>query len=369
MYTLRRRLLLFLCVVGLGLPLSGCDQGEGMDEALPPEEAETRISSAVEGLSESAGTLEGGEFSNSLKGFLGLENGEATSEDWAEPLIERLDAVIKTSDERFQFDASTGVYVWSADTEEWVREGSSNSIVLEFPATEGAAGNNTMLELSRYSDTPLTVNGETVYLPTSGAGAISVDESEVFSVDLNGVDYATEEGFEVPIPQSFSLEIFTAPHTHTFNLSENSSTDYDFSFDLENRDQLVAGFSVGAQLATDNYDELESTDVEELSGELRIGPDLTVPYTVEAGEIAAFDDPTEEQVNNRIDATVQFQGQELATLQYDDGSERFEVVYSDGSVDPASMFFEDFVSEMEAIWSEYLGRDDFGTVLDDIVLD
>ncbi len=147
----------------------------------------------------------------------------------------------------------------------------------------------------------------------------------------------------------------TAPHTHTFTLDENSGTEYDFSFDLANGDQRVAGISVGAQLATDNYDELQGTDVEELSGELRIGPGLTIPYTIQVGELAAFDDPTEDQINDRIDATVQSQGQEIATLRFDEASERIEVVYSDGSIDAASTFYENFLDEVEAIWSDYLG--------------
>lgn len=126
----------------------------------------------------------------------------------------------------------------------------------------------------------------------------------------------------------------------------------------------MAGISVEAQLATDNYDELEGTDVERLSGELRIGPDLKIPYTVQVGELAAFDDPTEEQINNRIDATIQSQEQELATLRYDAASERIEVVYSDGSVDPVSDFYDVFLNEMEAVWSEYLGDRDLEAVLD-----
>lgn len=357
MYTFGRRLLVFFCAVGLGLALGSCDQSGGMDEELSPDEAEERIDAALDGLGESAGTLEGGAFSRSLNDFLGLENGDATSGVWAATLIGGLDSVIESTNERFQFDASTGEYAWDADTEQWVEARSSDSIILEFPATQGAASNNATVELSQYSDTPLTVDGETVYLPTSGMASIRVGDEEVFAVDLDGVDYTTEEGFEIPIPQSFSLEILTAPHTHTFNLNENSSTDYDFSFDLKNGEQLVTGISAGAQLATDNYDELQGTDVEELSGELRIGPDLTIPYTIQVGELAAFDDPTEDQINDRIDASVQSQGQEIATLRFDKATERIEIVYSDGSVDPASAFYEDFLDEVEGIWSDYLGGD------------
>ena len=40
-----------------------------MDEELSPDEAEERIGSAIDGLRESAGTLEEGAFSSSLKDF------------------------------------------------------------------------------------------------------------------------------------------------------------------------------------------------------------------------------------------------------------------------------------------------------------
>jgi hypothetical protein len=353
-----RRGLFFSFLLALTLPLASCDSGgSSQDEELSPDEAETQIRSSIDGLSESLETLEGGGFSSSLKNFLGLQSGDATSEDWAERLVEKLDTVFESSEnpDRFRFDASTGEYAWNADTGQWTEQGSSSSVILRFPASEEATSNNATLELSQYSDTELTIDGEAVYLPTSGTGSISVEGSEVFSVDLSGVDYTTEEGLEVPIPQSFSLEILTAPHTHAFDLIENSSTDYDFSFDLTNGDQPVVGVSVGAQLATNNYDELEGTDVEELSGELRIGPDLAIPYTIQVAELAAFDDPTEEQINNRIDATVEYRGQQIATLRYDEATEQIEVVYSDGSVDPASDFYENFLDEMETIWSDYLG--------------
>lgn len=353
-----RRGLFFSFLLVLALPLASCDSGgSSQDEELSPDEAETQIRSSIDGLSESMGTLEGGGFSSSLKNFLGLQSGDAASENWAERLVEKLDTVFESSEnpDRFRFDASTGEYAWNADTGQWTEQGSSSSVILRFPASEEATSNNATLELSQYSDTELMIDEEAVYLPTSGTGSISVEGSEVFSVDLGGVDYTTEEGLEVPIPQSFSLEILTAPHTHAFDLIENSSTDYDFSFDLTNGDQPVVGVSVGAQLATNNYDELEGTDVEELSGELRIGPDLAIPYTIQVAELAAFDDPTEEQINNRIDATVEYQGQQIATLRYDEAAEQIEVVYSDGSVDPASDFYEDFLDEMETVWSDYLG--------------
>ena len=202
-------MLIVLLVVGLGTAVTSCDGGGGMGD-LSPDEAENRINSSIDGLSESMGTLEGGGFSTALKDFLGLQNGEATSEEWAERLVEELDTVFESSEnpDRFQFEESTGEYAWDSGTRQWTEQGSSGSVILQFPASEGASSNNTTLELSQYSDTDLTVDGETVYLPTSGTGSISVGDSEVFSVNLSEGDYTTEDGLEVPIPHvSFSAAV------------------------------------------------------------------------------------------------------------------------------------------------------------------
>jgi len=326
-----------------------------MNEELSAEEAANRIDSSIDALGESMRTLENGGLSTDVKAFLGLDNGTPTSEEWVEQLLSGIDAVFESSNERFLFDASIGEHVWTPNTNEWEEEEAAGSVILRFPASEGATGNNATFELSQYSDTPVTADEETVYLPTSGTASIAVEGTEVFAVNLSEAAYTTEDGLDIPLPQSFTLEILTAPHTHTFVLSENSSTDYEFSFSLANGDDLVAGISIQASLGTDNYDVLELNDVEELSGAVRISGDLTIPYTIAVGELVAFDNPTEEQINNRVDATIEYQGQQIATLRYDKSAEQVEIVYSDGSVDAASDFYENFLGEMETAWSDYLG--------------
>jgi len=85
-----------------------------------PEEAKNQIEASIDGLAGSMETLEGGGFSTALKAFLGLQDGTATSEDWAERLVEDLDRVFESSEnpDRFQFDASTGQYAWDADAKQ-----------------------------------------------------------------------------------------------------------------------------------------------------------------------------------------------------------------------------------------------------------
>jgi hypothetical protein len=335
-----------------------CDQGGDSDSDLSPEEATETIAASFEDLGESLGALERGSFSTSLKGFLGLQNGEARSADWAGKLVEELETVIQIDDDRFDFAGSAGTYEWNADQQKWERRSGSDDIVLRFPATEGSQSNNATFTLSNYTDTEVTVDQEAVSLPTAVTASLEVDGTEVFSLDLRNVVYGRDRGFEVPVPQSFTLDVLTAPHAHRFALTSRSDTEYSFSYDLRTDNRLVAGVSVTALLASDTGAELDETDLEELSGEGRIGPDLTIPYRIQVAQLDALDDPSEEQINDLIDAIVTYRGDEIATLRYDEAADQIEVVFSDGSVEPASAFYEDFLDEMASVWSDYLGGDD-----------
>lgn len=187
----------------LGVTLVGCDQGGSSGGDLTAEEASDQISSEVGGLAESLRTLEGGDFSTRLKGFLDLQNGNAGSENWAEQLVGGLESVFQTTGDRFDFSGSTGEYAWDDAQTGWVNEGSSEDIILQFPATEDASSNNATFTFDAYNDTDLVVNGETIYLPTSGSASVSVEGNEVFSLSLSDVSYETEEGLEVPVPLIF----------------------------------------------------------------------------------------------------------------------------------------------------------------------
>ena len=351
----------------LGLLLVSCDQG-GNDsgENLSPTESKRQIQASVDDLGDNFTSLEDGEFSSSFKTFLGLQDGETMSDDWAETVATGLSSVLETSSGRFDFDASRGEYDWDPAAEEWVEAGPSGDVVLNFPASQGAGSNNATLTISGYDDTQVVVDGETVYLPTDGSASLTVDGTEVFRIGLSGASFTMEDNLEASVPQAFDLTILTAPHEHILSLSGGGSSDVSFTYELRDDGELVTGLALDVMLATDDYGELQESDVDQVSGEIALGPDVVIPYTVNVGELASFDDPTEEQINNRIDAVVEYRGQEIATLRYDKDSEEFEVVYSDGSVDPASEFYDDFLDEMEGAWSDYLGDDDLEVDLNSV---
>ena len=354
----------FVFAAVLSVSLVGCDSGGGMEGDVSPEEASEQIETAFEGISDQAGTLEEGGFSSFMTDFLGAANGSFTSSRWVAQLTSGVaENIVVTTDGRFDFEATAGEYAWDAAESRWEEVGTSDDVILRFPSSEGTEPNDATLALREYGDEQVTIEGEETYLPTNVDAALTVGEEEVFSVRLSGVEYIQED--PLALPTSFTLEILTAPHTHTFTLAQNSSTDFEFGFELRGPDEIVAGITTQALLTTDEYAELEGNDVEELSGQLRLGPDVEVPYTIQVGELSSADDPSEEQINNLFDATVEYQGTEVASLRYDEEIEGIEVVYSDGSTESASDFFEPFLDELESAFSDFIG--DNGADLDQVI--
>jgi hypothetical protein len=339
-----------LFVLLLGLVVASCDQA-GVLQKASSEQARTHIESALDGLAESMRTLEQGAFSTAVKNVLGLDDGVATSADWAAQLGSELNSVIEvTDDDRFRFDESTGVYVWDADDQTWVQTDSAEAIVLRFPASKRATSNNATLTLHSYSDVERSIRGRSVYLPDSGTASLMVDSTEVFSATLADITFAPGLS-RFPIPTALSLDVLTAPHTHVVRWEETGTGRYTLSAETRNNDQLVAGLSTTVQAGFSR----DGLPVDSLSGDARIGPSLTVPYTVEVDELQALDDPSAEQINDPIDARIDYDGETIATLRYDGTDEEVNVVYLDGTAEPAAAFYKDFLKELQSIWSDYLG--------------
>jgi len=335
----------------LGLVIASCDQGTIPPKKPSSAQARQNIESALDGLAESMRTLEEGAFAAAVKNVLGLEEGTASSADWATQLGTELPSVIAVGENgRFHFDESTGIYAWDAANQTWVQTDSADVIVLRFPASESAT--SATLRITSYSDVEHSVEGETVYLPESGAASLTVDSTEVFSVVLADAAYAPGSNSGFPFPTSFSVNVLTAPHRHAFRLKQAGPGRYAFSAETRNDGTPVAGLSATAQARLSR----DGPTVDTLSGTVRIGPRLTLPYAIDVDELRDLNSPSGDEINALIDARVEYEGQSSATLRYDDEDEVI-VVYPDGTADPASSFYEPFLTDLRSIWSSFLGSE------------
>ena len=364
MHILRRYSFVLVTTIVFAGALVACDSGGGGGSDAPsPDEVRNTLQTASTDLSTNinADLMNGafGSFAQSLFGDLQGGTTSAIAEmiskknGHGELMIDALDQqdILVTSDGRLEYDASTGEYNW--DTDQWVSSGSSGDVILNFPSESQTSENNATFTLAEYSDTEVTMDGDSEYLPTQIDASIGTNEQgTVFSVDLGGTD-SEPATYQLGQTVDFGVEILTAPLLHSFELMSPSATQFNFSFGLDNNEtgNLVMGLSADVALNNDDYSDIEAEDVDEVSGNLDLSSEVSIAYALDTDDLAALgEDPSPQAINNEIEnASILLNGEEVATLEFgtttvDTGGGETEVetllvVYGDGSEDPFAEVF------------------------------
>ncbi|WP_118829886.1 hypothetical protein [Salinibacter ruber] len=319
-------LLLAFTLVGAGL--LGCDQG-GTSPPMTAEEARRQIIESASGLQGAAATFEQTPLARLSEAMMTSGSEGRTVSPWGKALTSGLGAVLDTTGGNFNYDASTGVYVWNPDTQAWRQERPADSLILRFPESKGAPSNNATFTLSRYETQSVPILGPTEEVPTRVGASLSVDSTEVFALDLKDVSFMSIFG----IPKSFSLDITADSHitadslTYTTSLKDSQGRTYEFRDDLRNNGQLVTATTATVDLSPDDA---------EVEGTTQVGQDLAIRYTADVGTPSAFEDASADEISDRVSVDVLLQGNQVATLRYDGSAEQVIVAYTDGTTEPLS---------------------------------
>lgn len=346
-----RSALLVLSLAVFGGALVGCDSsGPDMGGELSAEEARTQVQNTDRDLSESMSQLNSGAFSTTMRGLL-LSNGSTTgSKDAHVPLgyvlLDSLDSVIQTSDGRLDYGASTGEYTWEGEQAGWVLTAPSDRIVLTFPTSRGASRTATFT-LAGYSDTNVVIDGASEYVPEMITASLTVEGDEIFAVNLTDTEFYDAQLNGTQVLKNALLSVLTAPQRHTFEWSSPSKQEFEFAFDLvkpADDNRLVAGLVVTATLRDDFENVSGAEDIDELSGTVSLGPDVTIDYTLQVDELAALgDDPSVQEVNDTFTATMAFQGRKIGDIKVTEEGGPV-LVYNDGEEVPLEEAFDDTLS-------------------------
>jgi len=300
-----------------------------------------------------------GEFGSFMEEFLDVQNGDYRSTDWVEDMANGLDRVIDfdqiTNNYRFSPSSNSGVYSWNSSIERWEETESSDDIELRFPSSQSSSENTMSLILSEYSDTPVIIDGDDVRLPTRLLITLQEDGEDVFRFDLQNVTY-TQEGNDAPLPTNIDLEIFTAPITHNLRLIEESSTRFQLSFGMTDEDDSILDLNTTVNFANSDYLALEDEDVGNAEVTFLFEDNLRVELSADIGDLAALDDPTENQINQMIRAEVFFGSQKIGELEYDEDSEDIIIVYKDGSSESSERYYRDFLESLETVTFDFTGE-------------
>ncbi|MEX2605494.1 MAG: hypothetical protein WD361_14885 [Gracilimonas sp.] len=347
--------LLFGIILFLGIIISCGDTSTDTNEETTVEQDIANIENTLDNTISLLSDLEDGNFSSSMKSFLGMSSGNVNSEDWIDDVFSGLEDYIdveSTEDnQRFDFNAHTGEYTY-ASSGEWTKS-SSNNIVLNFPSSENSSGNDMKMTISGYQDVSVNIDGDSYYLPSALALSIEKNNDELFAFNLNELQYSDNP--DLPIPTRVDLDIYTAPFNNSFDFSRQSSTDFEFVYILSDADDTVFGIELKLSIAHDNYSELDDDDFEELSGEMLVTSDMKIVFDVDIGTLITIDDPSENQINTLFNASVLYNDVSIGELEYSEEEEDILIVYKDGTSESTSRYYEDFLEKLETVFFSFTG--------------
>lgn len=321
-------LLLAFTLIGAGL--LGCDRG-GTSPAMTADKARSQIVESASGLQGAATTFEQTALAR-LSGAMMTSRSEGEDfSPWGKALTSGLGAVLDTTGGDFNYDASTGVYVWNPDTKAWSQERPADSLILRFPESKGTPSNNTTFTLSRYETRSVTIGGSTEQVPTEIGASLAVkDEGEIFSVDLRDVGFTL-----LGIPQSFSLDVTANPLAFTTSLEPAQNGTFLYEDQFRNDGQPVTATTATVDIFPEDDGNGEGT-LGRVEGTTQVGQDLSIEYTADVGALSALEDASADEISDRVSADVLLQGDRVASLRYDASSEQVIVEYTDGTTEPLS---------------------------------
>jgi len=236
-----------------------------------------------------------------FKNFLNMSDGEALNEDWIEDMTEELEDVIDfdhiEDNSRFDLTYHAGTHIYNSASQTWLKTNNvTNKVIFQFPAEPNAASNNTELIIDMYTDKQVTIDGETLFLPTAMHTVMNVDNIKVFEVTVSNVTYADNAGYQLPV--EISAQMFMDPM--------------------------------------------------EMDIEIRTLGDV-------ASLLKLDDDPTETQINSALDLDVFFQDLKIADLEVNEDMETVIIFYKDSTFEDSSIFYDGFWDDVSSLWSEYFG--------------
>lgn len=335
---------------------SSSDDSTTQDSTTTVAEDQQNIEASMTQLLSCLQTFEDGAFSTELQDFFNIANGEIYS-DYADLLLDRLD-VFNIEFENFSFSSHVGVYAWNANTEVWdFTNSTDNTMVFLFPHDENSASNNVELAITSYASQTVTFDGENSELPTAFTGYIKKNNIELFNISLSNVVYEVNSNFS--FPSNIDLSVTTAPFTHTINLSRNTSTEFDFTYGLQNNGSCVTSIMSTIVLNTSDYANIAGAEDFSHAFGTVLHQNFEVRYSVEIDNLAVIDgDITVSQINQFVNADAYYNNAKVGDLVYNeeaDGSAFVTIIYQDGTSDNVTRYVgDDFVNQLETIFSAFI---------------
>jgi|GEM_PF-2865924 len=343
-----------LCIVLMLTVFSSCKKNDESSTTTVDQD-KSNIQSSFDGFIDNLQQIKSGTFYEAVVDFYGIKNDEATNQDWVDNIGDELGSVIDGeelfSDGRFNYSQLCNKYSWNINSETWSKTANATPLVL-FPGSKSSTTNNCEFGFTAYKDKSVEINGDNDYLPTTAKLYLNKNNSKILSLDLEA-SYNT-----YGIPTTANVELFVSPATLKLSTSRITDSKYTLSLSLQNNENKNNSFSLSTDVVfskeINSYEDVNGLKVNSINltatqGELKISGSADIKSLLEIDENAGV---TANDLNKYISATVYYKNSLTGTLKMKkvDGEFYVFIVYKDGSEENTSVYYKDFISDLESIF-------------------
>ena len=246
-----------------------------------------------------------------------------------------------TKDDRFNYQSATGSYVWDEEKGEWTTA-AGETISFSFPSNASSV-NNCNITVNGYTDQAVTIDGQTVYLPTSTSAVFTKDGSRLASINFNATYSANG------IPESIEVASYTKPVATTTALNRTSEKTFSFTtISVDETTQSKATISANFNIP-ENESELENAVSDVVVTMSNNG--LTLAGAIDTKAIVELAKqgkrPTTSDINGLLDINVEYAGRNVGKLNIEEdqnGIPGLIIEYNDGTTQNANVLLNGVVN-------------------------
>jgi hypothetical protein len=256
----------------------------------------------------------------------------------------------------FDFDGNVGTYTWNSTAQDWDVAHGGTTIIINFPSEETGTTNDATITIYSYDEVAITDEEYTDYYPTELTADLTVNDIEYVNIDFAATWKTDGE------PESITVTVYLNPFTFggSFN---NLGTSANANFEIEYEETLIFAVGAGATFESSDWDNpplningyIQLLNVK-IQANANFKNIVAIIESVDNGTSDATDfEELFAQINAEFDAYVSVDGTKAAdiVLVWDDTATDFDpenmimFEFSDGSLEPAMPYFEDFATDLE----------------------
>jgi len=343
-------------------PAGGGGGSGGAATTTTLQEDKDNIKGSLSGIIGCMQSFKSGEFVTTFNTFFELSNAESMNEAWIDDLVSGLENHINLdyveSTNRLDLGRHYGTYTYNVSAKTWSKIAAvSNSVVFIFPSSASSTSSDMVATVSNYSDQMVTLDNETMYIPTSGSIKLSKSGNEIAHINLNKATY--DFVGDIPMPTLVDLSVKMAPFTYKLDYQRNTPTQ--FSLNLDVSSTVSCGYSINSKLnlTHSDYENIDAeNDIESLEINFEYPGALSVNSTIDVNGISALgDDPTTAQLNSKIDAIVSYANIKIGELELQNNGNDTQVFirYKDNTTENVNVYTDVFANDLENVFFDMTG--------------